>query len=98
MARSAQSKSHAEFARECPHHARRHAEQAHALVLPMEKNPVLFFSELLHSSTRPDVPPEATFLAEGQGTASEAPTPHRPVTPRGPPRRTPGTWLGLRRA
>src|SRR5438876_9293411 len=66
MARSAQSKSHAEFARERSHHARGYAEQAHALVLPMEKKPVLFFSELLRPSTRYQNHSEAPLLLKWQ--------------------------------
>src|SRR5205814_9197593 len=93
MARSAQSKSHAEFARERSHHARGYAEQAHALVLPMEKKPVLFFSELLRSSTRPDDHDEATFLGKGQGSSTDARYAQRLCSCRDPQRQYPQDML-----
>ena len=95
MARSAQSKSHAEFARERSHHARGYAEQAHALVLPMEKKPVLFFSELLRSSTRPDDHAEATFLGKGQGSGIDARYAQRLCSRRDRQRQYPRDMLAL---
>ena len=95
VARPAQSKAHAEFARECPHHARRHAEQTHALVLPMEKKPVLFFSELLRSSTRPDDHAEATFLGKGQGSGIDARYAQRLCSRRDRQRQYPRDMLAL---